>query len=138
MSRGLRARVRQASRSILLRCATGGVVMEVTGPITGGTHGWAFGRPLVDLAEHGYREEELFLEGEATRYRPVPGTELGADGHWQAEPAGTVRYRTRLLVYRPIDPAAFNGTAIVSWNNVSAGYELFGGDTAEILEGGYA
>ena len=111
--------------------------MGVTGPITGGTRGWAFGRPLFDLAEHGYREEELFLEGEATRYRAVPGTELGEDGRWEAEPAGTAPYRTRLLVYRPIDPAACNGTAIVSWNNVSAGYELFSGDSAEILEGGY-
>ena len=111
--------------------------MEVTGPITGGVHGWAFGRPLADLAEHGYREEEWFLDGEATRYRAVPGSELGEDGHWQAEPAGTAAFRTRLIVYRPEDPAACNGTAIVSWNNVSAGYELFGGDTAEILEGGY-
>ena len=111
--------------------------MEITGPITGGAHGWAFGEPLADLAEHGYRVEELFLEGEATRYRAAPGTELGEDGRWEAEPAGTAPYRTRLLVYRPIDPAACNGTAIVSWNNVSAGYELFAGDSAEILEGGY-
>lgn len=111
--------------------------MEVTGPITGGTRGWAFGRPLVDLAEHGYCEEERFLDGEATSFRAVPGTELGADGRWQAETADTAPYRTRLLVYRPIDPSAFNGTAIVSWNNVSAGYELFAGDSAEILEGGY-
>jgi hypothetical protein len=112
--------------------------MNVTGPITGGTHGWAFGRPLSDLAEFGYREEEWFLEGEATRYRAVAGTELGEDGIWQAEPADTAPYRTRIVVYRPIDPDAFNGTAIVCWNNVTAGYELFGGDTAEILAGGYA
>jgi hypothetical protein len=26
----------------------------IHGPITGGDHGWAFGRPLLDLAEHGY------------------------------------------------------------------------------------
>ena len=111
--------------------------MDVTGPITGGAHGWAFGRPLGDLAEHGYVEEELFLEGEATRFRPAPGTELGEDGRWEAEPAGSAPYRTRLLVYRPSDRSACNGTAIVSWNNVSAGYELFAGDSAEILEGGY-
>ena len=112
--------------------------MVVTGPITGGARGWAFGEPLADLADAGYRVEELLMEGEATRYRAAPGTELGDDGHWGAEPAGTAPYRTRLLVYRPADPSAFNGTVIVSWNNVSAGYELFGGDTAEILEGGYA
>ena len=112
--------------------------MEVTGPITGGTRGYAFGRPLGDLAEHGYREDEYVMAGDATRYRPKPGTSLGEDGVWQAEPAGTAPYRTRLIVYRPIDPAAFNGTVIVSWNNVTAGYDLFGGDSAEILEGGFA
>jgi hypothetical protein len=111
--------------------------MDVTGPITGGTRGYAFGRPLDDLAQHGYREDEVFLSGEATRYRLVDGTELGEDGVWSAEPVETAPYRTRLLIYRPIDPAACNGTAIVSWNNVSAGYELFGGDSPEILEGGY-
>ena len=112
--------------------------MEVTGPITGGTHGWAFGRPMIDLARHGYREDEWFLEGEATTYRPAPGTELGFDGRWQAEPAGTAPFKTRVIVYRPSDPEQFNGTVIVSWNNVTAGYDLFGGDTAEILEGGFA
>ena len=110
----------------------------VTGPITGGARGYPFGRPLGDLGRYGYREDEFFLEGEATRYRPAPGTELGPDGRWRAEPAGTAPYKTRVLVYRPTDPRRFNGTAIVSWNNVTAGYDLFGGDTPEILEGGYA
>src|SRR4029077_18546146 len=44
----------------------------------------------------------------------------------------------RLLVYRPADPARFNGTVVVSWNNVTAGYELFGAESAEFIEGGYA
>jgi hypothetical protein len=111
--------------------------MQVTGPISGGVRGRPFGMPLFDLADHGYRADEYVMSGEATRFRPVGGATLGEDGRWDAEPAGTAPYRTRLLVYRPIDPAACNGTAVVSWNNVSAGYELFGGDTAELLEGGY-
>src|SRR5215207_2828535 len=90
---------------------------SLTGPITGGARGRPFGGPLLDLGRYGYREEEYFLEGTATRYRPAPGTELGRDGHWQVEPAGTAPYKTRLLVYRPNDPAAFNGTVIVTWNN---------------------
>ena len=53
------------------------------------------------------------------------------------EAAGTAPYKTRVVVYRPVDASQFNGTVIVCWNNVSSGYELFGGDTAEILEGGY-
>ena len=38
----------------------------IQGPITGGKHGWAFGRPLFELATRGYVEEEFFLAGEAT------------------------------------------------------------------------
>ena len=109
----------------------------VTGPVTGGHQGRPFGRPLVDLERYGYREDEFFLEGSVSRYRPVPGTELGRDGRWQAEPADTVPYKTRIVVYRPADPDQFNGSVVVSWNNVSAGYDLFGGDSLEVLEGGF-
>src|SRR5437016_2716729 len=110
----------------------------VEGPVTGGERGWAFGRPLFDLADHGYVEEEYFLEGEAVTYQQVPGSEWGRDGRWQAEPGNVVPFKTRILVYRPAAPERFNGTVIVSWNNVTAGYELFGGESPEILEGGYA
>jgi hypothetical protein len=110
----------------------------VTGPIVGGSHGWAFGRPLIDLAEHGYREEEFFVEGEALRYRLVDGAIMTEDGVWEAEPVEAAPFRTRVLVYRPEDPARFNGTVVTCWNNVTAGYELFIGETPEILAGGYA
>jgi hypothetical protein len=103
-----------------------------------GPTGWRFGRPLFDLAEHGYVEEESFLSGAATTYRPAPGTEWGRGGRWQAEVKASVPYRTRILVYRPADPQRFNHTALVCWNNVTAGYELFHGESPEILEGGYA
>lgn len=108
------------------------------GPITGGAHGWAFARPLFDLTTRGYVEEELFIAGEAPTYRPVPGAEWMRDGIWPAEQKGTMPFKTRLLVYRPADPKAFNGTVVVCWNNVTAGYELFQGESPEILEGGYA
>jgi hypothetical protein len=108
------------------------------GPIKGGKHGWAFGRPILDLAAHGYVEEEFFIAGDATTYRPVAGTEWGRDGIWHAEPKGTMPFKTRFLVYRPADPTAFNGTVVVCWNNVTAGYELFHGESPEVLEGGYA
>jgi hypothetical protein len=110
----------------------------LTGPITGGTHGWAFGKPIFDLATRGYVEEEFFLAGEATTYRPVEGKEWGRDGQWHAQPKGTMPFKTRLLVYRPADPKRFNGTTVVCWNNVTAGYELFYGESPEVLEGGYA
>ena len=69
----------------------------------------------------------------------MTGTDLGRDGRWQVEPVETAPFTTRLVVVRPDDPAAFNGTVIVLWNNVSAGYENFGGgDSPEVFENGYA
>ncbi|HEX5586865.1 MAG TPA: alpha/beta hydrolase domain-containing protein [Acidimicrobiia bacterium] len=109
----------------------------VTGPITGGTHGWPFGAATIDLAAQGYVEEEYFLAGDATRYRPVG--ELGTDGRWAVEADGSSPFRTRLLVRRPVDPGRFNGTVIVEWNNVSAGSEIFeAGDTHVVFDEGFA
>src|ERR1700685_3668835 len=58
----------------------GGTTTRVNGPVTGGRKGWAFGGPAVDLAALGYQQEEYFFEGEAARYGPEPGTQLGRDG----------------------------------------------------------
>lgn len=110
----------------------------IQGPVTGGRHGWAFNRPLIDLAEKGYVEAEFFLTGEATTYALAPGAEFSRDGKWRAQPKGKVPFKTRFLVYRPGDPAKFNGTVVVCWNNVTAGYELFFGESPEVLEEGYA
>jgi alpha/beta hydrolase family protein len=113
--------------------------MQVTGPVMGGTKGWAFGVPTIDLGALGYRQDEYFLEGEASRYGPLPGTGLGWAGRWQVEPVGSMPYKTRMVVVRPDKPAAFNGTVIVLWNNVSAGYENFTvGDRPALFEEGYA
>src|SRR5207302_303264 len=43
--------------------------------------------------------------------------------------------RTRFLVVRPADPSAFNGTVMVQWLNVTAGYELGTADDDELLSG---
>ncbi len=107
----------------------------VTGPVSGGVHGWPFGVPLFDLADHGYVAEEYFLAGEASTYRQVPGTPWERDGHWQVERDGSLPFTTRILIYRPVDPAKFNGTVVVGWNNVTAGYELFSGESPEFFEG---
>jgi hypothetical protein len=107
------------------------------GPITGGTHGWAFGRPLFELNARGYVEQEFFITGNALTYRAARGA-WERDGVWQVEPEGELRFKTRLLVYRPSDAQRFNGTVVVCWNNVTAGYELFQGESPEILEQGYA
>ena len=113
--------------------------MRPIGPVTTGTRGWAFGGPAADLAQWGYRQDEYFLEGTATRYGPVRGSDLGRAGRWQLEPVGSSPYLTRIVVVRPEDPASFNGTVIAVWNNVTAGYENFGvGESPELFESGYA
>jgi len=110
----------------------------VTGPITGGSRGRPFGASMLDIAAYGYTEAEYLLEGTATRYRLAPGAQLSRDGHWLVQAAGTAPFRTRMLVYRPNDPAQFNGTVVLTWNNVTAGYDLFGAESLELFEGGYA
>ncbi len=109
----------------------------VSGPVTGGSKGRVFGRPSCDLSARGYREDEFFLNGTAARYRPREGTDLARDGRWKVERAGTATYKTRFVVYRPVDPKAFNGTVLVSWNNVSAGFDGYNVDSTEILESGF-
>lgn len=111
---------------------------KVSGPVTGGRHGWPFAASMLDIAAFGYQETEYFIEGSARRFRQAPRTEWSKTGRWEIEAAGEAQYRTRILVYRPEDPQRFNGTVVVTWNNVTAGYELFGTDSLEILEGGYA
>jgi hypothetical protein len=110
----------------------------VSGPVTGGEKGWPFGRPSRDFDAVGYREEEYFLEGTATSFRPRPATDLDWRGRWEVEPADTAPYRTRFVVYRPIDSRSFNGTVLVSWNNVSAGFDGYTVDSPEVLESGCA
>ena len=109
----------------------------ITGPVTGGDRGWVFGGTAVDLNAAGYVEEEFVLSGHARRYRRVPGTAYRFDGTWQAEEAGAAPYRTRVLVRRPRDTASFNGTILVGWTNVSAGYENVAELTPEVTENGF-
>ncbi len=114
----------------------------ITGPVTGGAHGWAFGASVTDLAEHGYDETEYFLEGVASRYRltnDTSGPDAGYtfDGRWPVEVAATLPYRTRMVVRRPTDPSRANGTLIVSWNNVSNGYDAVVPLTPEVFDAGH-
>src|SRR5262249_48379847 len=109
-------------------------VARVTGPVTGGARGWAFGRTLLPLDRYGYVDAEHVLDGEASRYGIAAGTAVGRDGRWTVEPRDTSAYRTRFIVMRPADPAAFNGTVVLSWNNVSAGFDSCTGvDSVEIV-----
>jgi hypothetical protein len=109
----------------LLLCAGQSHAATVSGPITGGKQGKPFNYPDADLAKHGYVAEEFFLDGTASAYELKPGTTQESDGRWQLQKrSDTAAFRTRILVVRPADAKRFNGTVIVHWQNVTAGYEL--------------
>lgn len=111
---------------------------SVSGPVAGGKHGWPFAASLQDVKSFGFEEAEYFLEGTACCYRDIDNSQSQRDGYWRAEVAGEVAFKTRMIVYRPKDPKAFNGTVILTWNNVTAGYDLFGAESLELLECGFA
>jgi hypothetical protein len=75
-----------------------------------------------NLASLGYQRNEFFLSGTAQSY--TPNLPLPSDGKLvvTAEPVSEEgRYKTRLIVIRPIDAINFNGTVVVEWLNVTAG-----------------
>jgi hypothetical protein len=113
----------------------------VTGPSAGGEHGRPFTAAIDDLKAAGYREDEFFLEGQASEFAPKPGTTLGADGDWSVVPGNPLPYKTRILVRRPIDPKRFNGTVVVEWMQSSAGFDKdvnWNWQSPEFIRGGYA
>jgi hypothetical protein len=110
-------------RGVAVGAAAGGRLPTITGPITGGQHGWAFGAYFGDIGTRGYVEEEYFIEGHATPFKLLG--ERTPDGKWSVEPLSAVPYKTRIVVQRPLDPKKFNGTVVVEWTNVSAGFDNF-------------
>lgn len=91
------------------------------------------------LAEAGYVEREFVASGTATAYAPL--APLTGDGRWSFAADGTAPYRTRVLVRYPADPAAFSGTAVLEWLNVSGGVDAnpnYASVEAELLRAGHA
>ena len=90
---------------------------------------------VVDLAKHGYEEQEYYASGVANRYRikyPLDTATLVDSGH---------PYKTRIVVRKPSDPKRFNGTVVVEWYNVSAGQDIdfcWGGSHNYLMREGYA
>jgi hypothetical protein len=80
-------------------------VPVVTGPIgTAGVRGHAWNRSAVPLGS--YQEDEFFFGGTARTFTTATQT--------------TAPYTSRMVVRRPSDPKAFNGTVFVEWVNVTA------------------
>ena len=72
------------------------------------------GEPIeVDLAAHGYVEEEYLLRGTAASYAPGSG-----------EVVDESPYNTRMVIRRPEAPGDFSGTTFLEWNNVSFGQDI--------------
>ncbi|MGY2065281.1 alpha/beta hydrolase domain-containing protein [Blastococcus sp. SYSU DS0619] len=102
----------------------------VTGPLPSNLEGdrlsgdlaqtYPFFATYQDLADVGYVEEEFLVSGLADAYASprtpdiAPGTLLEED----------VPYTTRIVVRRPALERHFSGTALVEWQNVTAGYDL--------------
>ena len=87
------------------------------------------------VGDFGYVEEEFFIEGTANTYATPPlatGTVTSSGNP----------YKTRLVVRRPTHPQRFNGTVILEWQNVTAGYDIdaswIGGNARHFMREGYA
>ena len=74
-----------------------------------------------DLADVGYEEAEYFISGTASAFSNL--NEFADDGLWEVEAGEQADYKTRIVVYKPIDAADFSGTVLVEWLNVSAGFD---------------
>jgi Alpha/beta hydrolase domain len=106
-----------------------------------GTRGHPFPDTLENLGQAGYVQEEVFIEGTARSFVPVSPMNEIADGRWNATPTGpAANYKIRLLIRRPSDAVKFNGTVLVEWLNVSAGFDsdTFDGFGQSFMRAGYA
>src|SRR4051812_37594645 len=73
--------------------------------VAAGGQGRAGGGLRYDVTQFGYQEREYVFEGTAKTYGPVV-----------SPPAP---YRSRMIVWTPLDPSRFNGTTVVEWAEVS-------------------
>jgi len=76
---------------------------------------------LTQMPQYGYTQDEFLYAGNARSY--TPAGPIAADGQWSVAKAATAPYKTRMLVRRPTNPAKFNGTVVVEWLNVTAGFD---------------
>ena len=109
------------------------------GPVTGGLGSPWIAATSYDLAEVGYSTTEYFVSGTASAYMNVG--DFGSDGRWNAQPAASAPFKTRIVVYRPIDASRFNGSVLVEWLNVSGGIDAAPDWVAmhtELIRQGYA
>jgi hypothetical protein len=93
----------------------------VSGPVTGGQGSPSLLSTNFEPSSVGYVRDEYFVEGEAVAYQP-DGT-LTPNGKWNVTAGETAPFKTRIVVYKPVNPDDFNGSAFVEWLYVSAGFD---------------
>jgi hypothetical protein len=109
---------------------------EVSGPVTAGSNGGPFSAPAFDIVPYGYVVEEFYIEGDAYAYKFKESSEQTKDGRWATERRkDTQPFKSRILVVRPGNAKDFNGTVIVHWQNVTAGFELGSVSEGEYMRG---
>ena len=99
--------------------ALSGVIVSGPVPIGSPTFDNTLYGTSFDLSKVGYEKSQFFLSGTAHSY--VPAQPLTSDGKWTITTGVSASYKTRIAVYRPINPKKFNGTVVVEWLNVSGG-----------------
>lgn len=90
------------------------LALSLSDPVPGA---FVLSSTTFDLATVGYVAEERFLSGHANAFEtPEPRND---DGFWTVAANAEAAFTTRLVIYRPSDPAKFSGTVLVEWINVS-------------------
>lgn len=74
-----------------------------------------------DLASIGYEEVEFFLEGTANSYINISAALT--DGLWFVQQEERATYKSRIVLHRPIDPAAASGRTMIEWMSASQGVD---------------
>jgi len=120
-------------------------IPTVAGPVASVAPGdpsrnYTFLATPLDLAARGYVEEEYFISGTACRYLIAAAAPGQPSGNAVVRDCGWP-YQTRIVVRRPASAAAFNGTVIAEWQNVTAQYDVdhyWLESSAHLMREGYA
>jgi Alpha/beta hydrolase domain/Glycoside hydrolase 97/Glycosyl-hydrolase 97 C-terminal, oligomerisation len=97
---------------------------KITGPIPSTTapgdrsHNYPFFSTKHLVEKDDYVEEEFYVEGLAVEYAGA------VDQTATVAPGGPYPYKTRAIVRRPKSARRFNGTVILEWTNVAAGFGI--------------
>ena len=130
-----------SSRAGLTSATTTVSGVTVTGPMR--VNSPTFNKTLYgtnfNLSKVGYEKSQFFISGTAHSY--VPASPLASNGKWKIATGVSAPFKTRIAVYRPINPKSFNGTVVVEWLNVSGGTDDAPDWTLshnELVRGGFA